>query len=49
MIRRATDGFGNSIGRTNQAAEILMQSISPFIRNERVPVFRAEHDVTMQA
>ena len=49
MIRRAADGFRNSIRRANQSAKIFVQSPAPFIRDERMPVFRAEHDVVMQA
>jgi hypothetical protein len=49
MIRRAADGFGGSIRCANQTAEIFVQTVPPPIRDERMPVFRAEHDVIMQA
>jgi hypothetical protein len=49
VIRRAADGFGNAVRRANQPAEIFVQTIPPFIRYERMQVFRAEHDVVMQA
>jgi len=45
VIRRAADGFGDSVRRTNQSAEIFVQTISPVVRKERMPVFRAKHDV----
>jgi hypothetical protein len=49
MIYCAADGFGDSIRRANQTAEIFMQTRSPLIRDERMPVFRAEYNVEVQA
>jgi len=49
VIRRAANGLWNSVRRANQTAEIFMQTISPALRDEGMPVFRAEHDVEMQA
>jgi hypothetical protein len=49
VVSRAADGFGDSVRRANQSAEIFMQTSAPVIRDERMPVFRAEHDVEMQA
>ena len=49
VIRRAAAGFGNAVRRANQTAEVFVQTRKPFVRDERMPVFRAEHDVKMQA
>ena len=49
VVRRAADGFGNPVRRAHQAAKMLMQTSAPFIRDEGMPVFRAEDDVKMQA
>ena len=49
VIRRAADGFGNSVRRAHQSAEVFVQTRTPFVRNERVPVFGAKHNVKMQA
>ena len=49
VIRRVADGFGYPIRRAHQAAEIFVQPLSAILRDERMPVFRAEDDVIMQA
>jgi hypothetical protein len=49
VVSRATNGFGDSVRRANQAAKVFMQTRPPFIRDEWMPVFRAEHDVVVQA
>jgi len=49
MVSRAADGLGDSIRGPDQAAKIFMQTSAPATIDERVPVFRAEHNVEMQA
>ena len=49
VVSHTSDEFGNSVRGANQSAKVFMQTISPFIRDERMPVFRAEHDMEMQA
>ena len=47
VVSRAADGFGNSVRHANQAAEIFVQTSTPVIRDERMPVFCAKHDVNV--
>ena len=48
MVSRATDGFGNRVCRPHQSAEIFVKAGPPCGVHERVPVFRAEHEVKME-
>ncbi len=49
MIRCAADGFGDPIRCADQSTEIFVQTRTPRIGNERVPIFCAEDDVVVQA
>lgn len=49
MILCPTDRFRNTVRGANQTAEVFMQSRTPCFGDKGMPIFRAEHDVEMQA
>ena len=49
MIVYAADNLRNAAQPANRAAKIIVQARLPFRADERLPVFRAEHEMIMQA